>query len=531
MIRREQLTPATRAFRTLVLLACALVGTGCQTFRPQPIDSLRFWDRIETQERNGLRVSVAVLSRDEARKAFGVDLYAKQIQPVWLRIENRSDAPYWFMLHGLDPNYFSTGEAAYKSHHLFRPLTNRRIDDHFERLGVIPAVPPEGQTSGFAFSNVKLGTKEVRIRLLGDRRVEDFHFYVSVPGFRADYHRVEWQELEKRIEFVDLGSDEELFEMLRELPCCTTRENGTGSGDPLNLVIIAPRTGLLSFIRAGWDETEVLTWSSAWRTFRAFFGGEYRYSPMSALYFDGRAQDIGIQKTRDSIHERNHVRLWATRWRYQGENVWIGTITRDIGVYFTTRAWNLTTHAIDPDVDEARNYLVEDLLTTESIRSLALVDGVGKAERSAPHRNLMFAPFWTDGRRAVIRLGRQGEQIDISRIDNFGYYRFGEGIRELEGMRLEGGTIAGPVEGREGRGDAGAARHDDESERAETAGPHQARGGRDSPVAPWATGSRDPGPALRSPCVGSPRYFDIRVIFEPWMPRPPIRPFWSNTKA
>jgi hypothetical protein len=161
-------------------------------------------------------------------------------------------------------------------------------------------------------------------------------------------------------------------------------------------------------------------------------------------------------------HDR--LRLWATKWRYEGEIVWVGTITRDIGVYFTTRAWNLTTHAIDSDVDEARNYLVEDLFTTESVKSLALVDGVGKADRSEPHRNLMRAPFWTDGRRAVIRLGQQGEQIDISEIDHFGFYRMGETIRELEGMRLEGRTIAGPVERQEERGDGGGAEPDDESE-------------------------------------------------------------------
>ena len=102
----------------LALLACVFVGAGCQTFRPQPIDDLPFKERIETQERDGLRVSVTVLSRDEARKVFGLDLYAEQIQPVWLRLENRTDDPYWFMLHGLDPNYFSTREAAYKSHYL-----------------------------------------------------------------------------------------------------------------------------------------------------------------------------------------------------------------------------------------------------------------------------------------------------------------------------------------------------------------------------------------------------------------------------
>jgi hypothetical protein len=296
-----------------------------------------------------------------------------------------------------------------------------------------------------------------------ERRVEDFHFYVSVPGFRADYHHVDWEDLQKRIEFVDLETDEELFEMLQELPCCTTRRDGSGTGDPLNLVIIAPVSGLMSFIRAGWDETELLTFSSAWRTFRAFFGGEYRYSPMSALYYDGRAQDMGLQKTRDSIHERNHLRLWLTKWRYQGENVWIGTITRDIGVYFTTRAWNLTTHAIDPEVDEARNYLLEDMLTTESVKSFALVDGVGEADKSRPQRNLMFAPFWTDGRRAVIRLGQRGEEIDISEIDHFDFYRPGERIRELRGVRLEGGTATGALE-KEERSDDGGAVPDDESE-------------------------------------------------------------------
>jgi len=430
----------------LSLLICLLLAAGCQTFRPQPLDAVAFRERIETQERNGLRVSTAVLSRDETKQVFGLDLYAEQIQPVWLRLQNRTDDPYWLMLNGLDPRYFSPREAAYKSHFALRPLTNRRIDAHFEHLGIIPALPPRGETSGFAFTNVKLGTKEVRARLITEGHAEDFAFYISVPGFHADYASKDWDALRESVEPVDLETDAELFEVLQSLPCCTTRENGSGSGDPLNLVIISPPGGLRAFARAGWDETELLTLASAWRTFRAFFGGEYRYSPMSALYFDGRPQDMGLQKARDTIHERNHLRLWATKWRYHGEIVWVGTITRDIGVYFTTRAWNLTTHAIDPDVDEARHYLIEDLVMAESVRSLALVDGVGAADQSDPHRNLMLAPYWTDGRRALIRLGRVGEEIPISEIERFGDYRIGEAIRTLKGMRLEGGGVAGPAD-------------------------------------------------------------------------------------
>ena len=444
-VRTEQRAPAR------LLLACLLLvaTTGCATFRPfrpQPLESLSFPERIETQQRDGLRVSVAVLSREEAKRAFGLDLYDRQVQPVWLRLQNRTDEPYWLMLHGLDPSYFSPREAAYKSHLPLRPGTNRRIDAHFERLGIVPSLPPHGETVGFAFANVKLGTREVRVRLLTARDVQEFDFYVAVPGFRADYARVDWEQLQERLGVVDLETEEALFDALETLPCCTTRKDGSGSGDPLNLVVISSAEGLLSFVRAGWDETELLTFASAWRTFRAFFGGEYRYSPMSALYFDGRAQDLGLQKARDTIHERNHLRLWATRYRYRGVPVWVGTITRDIGIYFTTRAWSLTTHAIDPDVDEARHYLVEDLLTTESVRNLALIPGVSRADRDAPHRNLMRAPYWTDGRRALLWLAPPGEEIPISEVASFGEFRLGGAIRELEGKRLEGGTVAGPAE-------------------------------------------------------------------------------------
>jgi heat shock protein HslJ len=346
------------------------------------------------------------------------------------------------MLHGLDPNYFSAREAAYMSHYRFRGLTNRRMDDHFAKLGILPTVPPRGETSGFAFTNVKLGTKEVRVRLLGDQRLEDFHFYVTVPGFRADHHEVDWEAFTTETEFIEIESDAELFEVLEALPCCTTRKNGTGKGDPLNLIVIGPEGALRAFVRAGWDETELLTWGSGWRTFKAFFGGTYKYSPMSALYYDGRPQDIGLQKARDTIHERNHLRLWLTPYKYQENYVLVGTITRDIGVYFTTRAWNLTTHAIDPEVDEARNYLVEDLLTTEAIRTFGTVVGVGATIKDDPHRNLMFAPWWTDGRRAVLLLGSADERVPIERIDYFQGYQPGQIARNIKGRKLEGGSLA-----------------------------------------------------------------------------------------
>ncbi|MGC2304012.1 LssY C-terminal domain-containing protein, partial [Candidatus Binatus sp.] len=41
--------------------------------------------------------------------------------------------------------------------------------------------------------------------------------------------------------------------------------------------------------------------------------------------------------------------------------------SRDIGVRFTPKTWNLTTHQIDPNVDEARDYVLDDLLASRRV--------------------------------------------------------------------------------------------------------------------------------------------------------------------
>ena len=98
--------------------------------------------------------------------------------------------------------------------------------------------------------------------------------------------------------------------------------DGTEQGDPLNLAVIGGLDDVYyAFIRAGWDETETLTAGSAWKTAISFlFGGRYRYSPVSALYVFGRAQDAALQRARSSIDERNHLRLWLSPARFQGMN-------------------------------------------------------------------------------------------------------------------------------------------------------------------------------------------------------------------
>jgi hypothetical protein len=92
-----------------------------------------------------------------------------------------------------------------------------------------------------------------------------------------------------------------------------------------------------------------------------------------------------------------------------GRRVWVGQVSRDIGVRLTDKAWNLTTHKIGPDVDFDRNYLLQDLLLSGFVERYGYVDGVGAASMEAPRTNLTGDPYFTDGQRLVIVLGSKAK--------------------------------------------------------------------------------------------------------------------------
>jgi hypothetical protein len=63
--------------------------------------------------------------------------------------------------------------------------------------------------------------------------------------------------------------------------------------------------------------------------------------------------------------------------RFEGKRVWIGQISRDIGVRLTRAT--ITTHKIDSDVDETREFLLEDLAFAQSPAKFGYDRGVGEA--------------------------------------------------------------------------------------------------------------------------------------------------------
>ena len=89
-----------------------------------------------------------------------------------------------------------------------------------------------------------------------------------------------------------------------------------------------------------------------------------------------------------------------SNYTFERVPVFIGQISRDIGVRFTTKT--ITTHKIDPDVDETRSYLIQDLLYAQGLARVAFAKGVGAAPIEAPRANLTGDPYFTDGLRAVL---------------------------------------------------------------------------------------------------------------------------------
>ena len=447
----------------LALLVAQVRRLFVTDYRPDPgFDAFRA--RAQTAENARARVAVAVLTAAESLRVFGVSPERRGVQPVWLEVENRSSDGFRLQVVSLDPAYFTALEAAARCHHsilrrltafgilgwLFLPvlacvpsklvtawLANGRMDDRFRAAGFrLVAIEPGTVRSGFVFTALDAGTKAVHVRLGAFGRIAaalerdvaaasdgarpgkavaarasavsgdevDFHFTIPVPGIAADYLHRDFAALVPEASVVDCRI-EELVARLEALPATTANAAGTRGGDPVNLVVIGSLEMLLAAFVARWDESESITLRTCWKTVKAFLlGSNYRYSPVSALWLFGRSQDIALQRARRTINERIHLRLWLLPLSFRGQPVWVGQVSRDIGVRMTTRAWNLTTHRIDPDVDEARDYCVEDLSQARRVEAAGYVAGVGARTHDAPGRNLTGDPFVTDGRRAVIVL-------------------------------------------------------------------------------------------------------------------------------
>lgn len=402
--------------RPLLITLLVLKLAGCAaSFDIQSADSVPFTERAISQEEDGIRVTAAVPDKRETRELFGLSLYKKGVQPVWVEIDNMTDQPVGFLPFSVDADYHTPFAIA-----ALTPGDKKRqeAEQQLFRSSAGIWVPPGETRSGFIYTNLDEGTKAFNVDLFSDERSWAFTFFIQVPGLAIDHYDVDFKGLYADEEVTHFTDPAAFIAALEELPCCVVDAKGANTGDPLNIVVIGDPDDLYyAVIRAGWDETETVTAASGWKTAASFFsGGSYRYSPISSLYLFGRRQDVALQRIRENIHERNHFRLWLAPMTFNGQIVWVGQISRDIGVRFTRKT--ITTHKIDPDVDETREFLLENFAYNQVLRQFAYVEGVGETPMDQPRGNLTGDPWFTDGMRAVLWIGSDLTDLDaIEYID------------------------------------------------------------------------------------------------------------------
>jgi hypothetical protein len=403
-------------------------------YHPHP-EETGYRSRVQVQKDEHAEVSVSVLTPAECKRVFGVPLANRGIQAIWIRVVNRSPASTRVLMTKVARDYYTAREAAgvCRFSILKRLLTfglliwfllpvvilalpfklwairraNQQMIECFGKLGFpLKNIAPGMAAEGIVFTPAEFGTKVVDIGLIINREVRDYLFSIAVPARGVDY---DFTALESNVVAAPVECDLKfLMEKLAAMPATTSDTRERRFGDPVNLVVIGDFSAVLVAFASRWDQTEIISAGSCWRTVKSFLlGSEYRYSPVSALYLFKRSQDFALQRVRESINERLHLRLWGTPLLYEGLPVWVGQVSRDIGVRFTWRTWNLTTHRIDPDVDEARDYVMEDLFEAGNLMAGGYAKGVGACTRATPRHNLTGDPYFTDGNRAVVIISEE----------------------------------------------------------------------------------------------------------------------------
>jgi len=394
-----QLSRAAMAALGLALLL--LTGACASPFeRPAPLDDGPLRARAVTKTDDGIRVSAAVPSGGESRSIFGVDLDQRGIQSLWLEIENGSERSVYFLPTGLDPEYFAPLEVAFLYGGPFHDEGKAALAEHLEALSFDSRSPiaPGETVSGFVYANRADPSMMVQVDLIGREWSDSIGLVVPVPGTEAAQQRMAaLSGLYTEADVVEIDDEPTLRTALEGLPCCAADQTGARSL-PLNVVLI----GKL-------DE-----WGPA------FVRRNYRYAPASPWHALGRMQDLSGHKFSRWVTPQPHtLRLWLTPLRYQDKPIWVGQVSTDLGGRFAASGEG--TERIEPDVDEARNDVVQDLLYSQALSKIGFVKGAGSVSAAEPGRTPDGSSYHTDGLRAVLAFG--GNAVSLAEVDFFDWER------------------------------------------------------------------------------------------------------------
>ena len=392
-------------FRLLASVFLAMVVAGCSMtpYRYQPLESFGIEQRAQTQELGGFKVMASVPGDEEAEALFGIPLSKRGIQAVWLKITNNSDKRGRFAPYSIDDSYFPPHEVAYMYRKQFSKQGWLDMEKRFFEMSIPRYLGPGETVSGFVFTNAQMGTKSFNVDLFyaGNKSgYEHFTFFINVPGFKPDHANVNFKDLYAADELQDI--DLEAFRTLVEnLPCCTTNNDGTKQGQPIDTILVSSGIDLLqALLRAEWSETSYVR------------SDDYLNA---SDYFYGRPPDAIFRKGRDKTTERNEMGLWLTPIRVDGVPVWVAQIKHAIGRRYKIEEQFLGVQ-LDPDVNDGRNFLMQNLWYSEALSQVAWSASGWKVGKSAPELDFNNNAWFSDGYRLVLWVS--GEPVSHSEVSN-----------------------------------------------------------------------------------------------------------------
>ena len=216
------------------------------------------------------------------------------------------------------------------------------------------------------------------------------------------------------IEFQSRGSDKPASIESLKLPVVTkdmidrsprrVMDAEGNPGDNTNFVVSGSEQKVLAaFQAAGWVKVDRTRQSALEQGLIATLSKQaYLQLPMSELMLFGRAQDYGLAHAEpiSVVAQRHHLRLWKAPFQDDGQDLWVGAATHDIGFDRDARN-NGFTHKIDPNVDDEREFVGRSLEETGRVAKLYYIT---PTQPSKEAKTATGASFHSDGRVLVIQL-------------------------------------------------------------------------------------------------------------------------------
>jgi hypothetical protein len=203
------------------------------------------------------------------------------------------------------------------------------------------------------------------------------------------------------------GIDNDLFS---RIPRRISDKEGN-PGDMVNFLILGTENQMKQvFTTAGWVKVDPDVKGTILAGVLASVSKEsYLTMPMSQLYLFDRPQDYGWAHAEPIVvvASRNHLRVWKAPFTVNGQVLWVGAATHDIGFEKDQRN-NGVTHKIDPDIDLERNYVEKTLSST------GLVVEVAHFLPQHPMQEAKTATggsFHSNGQLLVLKLSGTGKDL------------------------------------------------------------------------------------------------------------------------